>query len=281
MSVKDFADRLVHQLKELDALTVKDEQNLARAKEQVVRDFIVQSIAELWAAEEGLIVRREDLDAEVDRVRASYPDDLSFRRALAEESLTFEDWRQLLRSKIIHRLISEHLQRELEPPSDAEKRAYYQNHPERFQQPDQVRIRQIVLASESDARAVLDELQRGASFTDLAERFSVAPEAGAGGEVGWVERGTLEVFDRSFSLNPRQRSDILQSPYGYHIIEVQERRRSGTRSYDEVQQEIFLALMENREQAAYSSWLEDQARRRKVFRDDELIHSLIVETRSY
>ncbi len=280
MNAQQFADQLVMHLKDLDALSVKDEANIRQAKEQVIRDFIIDAMSELWAKENGLIVRREDLDEEIDRIRKSYPDDLSFRRSLADEDLTFEEWRRLMRSRVLQKKISEMIRQDLPEPSESELESFYRSHTERFQRPQQARLRQIVLASESDAQAVIDELNRGGDFSDLAEKFSISPEANQGGELGWIERGTLEVFDHAFSLNPRQRTAILQSPYGFHIIEVMEKRGLSTISFNEAQPEILRSILENREQAAYSSWLEDQVRQRKVFRDNDFINALIIETRS-
>src|SRR5690606_21486664 len=80
LSAKDFAISLAGRLKVYDALTVKDENVIKRIKEAVINDFIVQKVTEDYAKRNGVLVRKEDFEAEINAVRSVYPDDLTFKK---------------------------------------------------------------------------------------------------------------------------------------------------------------------------------------------------------
>jgi parvulin-like peptidyl-prolyl isomerase len=94
-------------------------------------------------------------------------------------------------------------------------------------QAEQVHARHILVAQESLARDLLAQLQGGADFEQLAKQHSLDPSTKeSGGDLGFFPRDTLvvpEMEDVAFSLSVGQISDVLQSPMGYHIIQVVER----------------------------------------------------------
>jgi len=76
------------------------------------------------------------------------------------------------------------------------------------------------------AKAVLDSIKKGADFSEMAKRYSEHPSGKSGGDLPWVKRGTLvkEYEEAAFALEPGQISDVIESPLGFHIIKLVERR---------------------------------------------------------
>ncbi|MCI0707300.1 MAG: peptidylprolyl isomerase [Ignavibacteriae bacterium] len=74
--------------------------------------------------------------------------------------------------------------------------------------------------------AILDSLRAGASFTDFAKRYSDDGSSAAGGDLGWAKRGDyVQEFEQAlFSLRENQISDIVKTQFGFHIIQLIERR---------------------------------------------------------
>lgn len=280
MTASEFANALADQLKDFDALAVKDQPIVDRAKNEVIRSFIIRAITTDWAKNKQLFIRQEDLDQEITKIRRVYPDDLAFRRALAEEGQTFEEWKEQLKYSLLQKLVSDDLRKEIAAPEDKEIKDYYDNHKDEFKSGEEVQIRQIVLDSENNARRILEELKSGKKLDVLAKKYSIAPEAAKGGDIGWIEKGTLDIFDQAFTMKVGGRSPIMKSSYGYHIFEVIGKRPARVRPVDEVKNRIRRQLMEKREQAAYAAWLEKQVRRAKVFKDEKLIAGIYVQTRS-
>ena len=103
-----------------------------------------------------------------------------------------------------------------------------------------------------EAKSLLDQIRKGASFEDLAKSHGRSPDARTGGDLGWFARGTMpKVFDEAcFSLKPGQVSGIVQSSYGYHLFKLLGRRAPKKRGLDEVQKEVIRrAFLEKKAQA--------------------------------
>jgi parvulin-like peptidyl-prolyl isomerase len=115
---------------------------------------------------------------------------------------------------------------------------------------EQVHARHILLKTQDEANGVLQQLQGGADFAQLAGSVSVDPGSkDKGGDLGWFPRGVMNkpFEDAAFALHPGQLSDVVQSPDGYHVIQVLE--RDPDRAVDPSQ-------LQSLRQQAFSTWLE-------------------------
>ena len=117
---------------------------------------------------------------------------------------------------------------------------------------EQVHARHILLATEEEAQKALQRLTEGADFAQLAQELSTDPGSKEkGGDLGWASRGMYnEPFENAvFNLQPGQRSGIVRSPNGYHIIELIER---------DPNRPIEPAALESLKQSAFPKWLQDK-----------------------
>jgi peptidyl-prolyl cis-trans isomerase C len=137
-------------------------------------------------------------------------------------------------------------------PSDAvaegQARNNYKAKPERFQAPEQVQVRHILIAgTDGDARAqaekILEELKAGANFAQLAkERSADTGSAAKGGDLGLFARGRMvpEFDEAAFALKkPGDLSSIVETKFGFHILKLDARRPAGLRPYEEVREELI------------------------------------------
>ncbi len=77
------------------------------------------------------------------------------------------------------------------------------------------------------AEAILDSIKHGADFAEMAKKYSEDPGSAAeGGDLGWVGKGVFypEFEAAAFALKPGQISDVVESPVGFHIIQMIEKR---------------------------------------------------------
>lgn len=279
LNTKEFAERLAERLKNFDALYAKDEQNLVRAKEEVVRTYIIEMISRDYAKANGIKVDPAAVDQQVAAIHAKYPDDFAFRRSLSDENITLDKFKSDLEFTLLQKLIFEKITAKTPEPTEAEMKANYETRKAEFQRPARIQLRQIVLEKEDDAKRILDELSGGASFEKLAKDYSVAPDGSNGGNTGWIEKGTLEVFDQAFKLKPGQRSKIVKSPYGYHIYEVIKKESETRLSFADAKARIRARLIETKTQQEFTTWLEERVRKSTVKRNDELIKAIKVTTK--
>ena len=136
--------------------------------------------------------------------------------------------------------------------SDAETRQYYAQHRVNYELPERVSVRHILFMTmekrdeevaqiEEKAKKTLEEIRGGADFAKLATALSEDPAAAAdGGNLGWITRGEMDPeFEKgAFTLQPGEISDLVKSPFGFHIIKADNREPGGTRPFDEVQDQI-------------------------------------------
>ena len=97
--------------------------------------------------------------------------------------------------------------------------------------------------------------------------------------MGWVEKGSLEIFDKAFNLPLGGLSQVLESSYGFHIFKVERKAAAGFAAIEEVKPLIVQTLKAQREQAEFSSWLDRQIRSSRVQRNQDLLRAVNIETR--
>lgn len=277
LTAGEFSDRLASRLKLFDDLSAKDPKILKRTKDLIVQDFIVQSLTKDWAHKHQIFVRKEDLDAEINKIRGQYPDSLTFRKQLAEQGLSFESWERRLRTTLLERLVQKSIGKSIPNPTAAEMHAYYSANKATFRQPATIHVRQIVVQSKESAKRIKKALISGKKFGQLAKSFSITPEGQNGGDLGWIYTNAKNIFtDKAYPLN---RVEVVKDAYGYHIFEVTGKRSAHVLTFDEAQPQITRALMSTREQHVYSKWLEKQILAAHIYKNDDFINKIYVQNR--
>jgi peptidyl-prolyl cis-trans isomerase D len=149
--------------------------------------------------------------------------------------------------------------------SDAEVQTYFTQHKDQYEVKEQVKVRHILIAVPSGADAktdaagkakaedILKQIKAGGNFADLAAKNSDDPGSKVqGGELGWLDRGkTVPEFDKAaFTLSPGQTSDLIKTQFGYHILQVEEKKTAHLRPIAEVKPEIVAVLEQEKAGAA-------------------------------
>lgn len=120
--------------------------------------------------------------------------------------------------------------------SDQEMEQFYENNKDKFQSPPMRRASHILVATEKDARDVLDELSKGAKFEDLAMARSMDATASRGGDVGYFRSGqVVPEFEKvCLKLNVGEVSDVVHTQFGYHVIKLTDIKEAASEDYEEV-----------------------------------------------
>jgi len=156
--------------------------------------------------------------------------------------------------------------------SPKEIETYYQNNLEKFRQPKKVKVRHILIKADqkdSEASAVAkkkaesirEEALKGKDFIQLAKRHS--EDTGTkdqGGDLGFITQGQVvpEFEKAAFSLKPGEISEIVQTPYGFHILKVEEVVEAKTEPLEKAKGQID-ALLRNRAARGLAYDAADQA----------------------
>ncbi len=278
LNVSEFSNQLARRLKDLDSFSAKSTQTVNLLKEELLRAFITRALVLDYARTQKITVDSAELNKEVESIRASYPDDVTFRRTLAQENISFSEWRTQLQDRMIEQKVFQKISEKIKVPTQEELRQYYDQNGSQFKTKERVYIRQIVIEEQAKAEYLRNELKKG-SFADLARKYSIAPEGKNGGVVGWIGKGEVDFFDPVFNYKLGTPGPILKSPFGYHIILVERKSPASQLSFEEVKARIDRQLRAQKEQALFTEWLDAQLRSSRVWRDYSLINSIGVDTK--
>ena len=144
--------------------------------------------------------------------------------------------------------------------SDAAVSEYYEKNAAQFATPEMVRARHILILSDAKASAedqakakakieeIAQRIKAGEDFGEVAKEISEDPgSAPQGGELGWFAHGQMvPEFDKaSFALNPGELSEPVKTQFGWHLIQLEEKKAAGQKPLDEVKDQIRTRLAQD------------------------------------
>ncbi len=151
----------------------------------------------------------------------------------------------------------------LPDPSEAEIRAWYERHPDAFTTPEQIHARHILVADERTAKKLLRHLRRKPDdFAAIAARVSLDDNTKArGGDLNWFPRGVMvPAFEQvAFALKKGEIGGPAHTRFGWHIIQVLDRKPASRRPLDQVRDEI-ISILRHRQWEQWLATLEKSAR---------------------
>jgi peptidyl-prolyl cis-trans isomerase C len=146
--------------------------------------------------------------------------------------------------------------------SDAELRKVYDDATKQMKPEEEVRARHILVETDDEAKAILEELKKGADFATLAKEKSKDPGGAAeGGDLGYFTKEQMvpEFADVAFKMEKGQLSGPVKSQFGWHIIQVEDKRMRPVPDFDKVRSQIENFVM-RKGQAEYVTKLRQAAK---------------------
>lgn len=129
-----------------------------------------------------------------------------------------------------------------EEVTDAKMKARYEELIKQQPSQEEVHARHILVSSEADAKAALDEVKKGADFTEVSKKRSTGPTAATGGDLGFFTQDKMvpTFAEAAFKLQPGQVTEApVQTQFGWHIIKVEARRKSEPPKFEDVRGQVY------------------------------------------
>ena len=245
-------------------------------KEEIYRNILDRLVAFHLLRQEsigrGLEIHEREVDAEIERIRSSFPTTEAFDQRLADWQTSLELLREETRNDL---LIARVIELEVVPKlslNEESVRTFYDQHSDQFTQSAAVRTSHILIGVEAsadgeaksraraDAEAVRKQAASGTDFAALARKHS-SDEGSArkGGDLGFVTRGqTVPPFEEAlFALKAGEISDLVESVFGLHIIYAVEPRPERVLPYEEASGQIRVLLLQQQRDSLTAAFLED------------------------
>lgn len=168
--------------------------------------------------------------------------------------------------KIEYLVLSEKLLSDAAQVTDDERNEYYKNNEKQYVQAEQRQARHILInvdadadqAAKDEARAkaqtILDKIKGGADFAETAKKESQDPgTAENGGDLGFFDRQTMVkgFADAAFSLDKDEISEVVESEFGMHIIQLTGIKEKAQKPLAEVKDEVDAAIKQQKGRQAF------------------------------
>ena len=254
-----------------------DVSQLDQLRSQVLENLIARELLYQESQKKGIKISQEAVNDQLIKLKGQFPNEAEFNKALTRMDLTEASIKEKLeRDLCLKKLIDD----EVAPGvklTDIEIRAFYDNNPEAFKEPEQVRASHILIKVDPEADAsqkaeakkkidlVQAKLKKGEDFGALAKEYSEGPSGPKGGDLGYFTRGQMvkSFEDAAFAMKPGEVSGVIETRFGYHLILVTDKKPETTMSYDDIKAKLeeFLKQRKMQEEInVYVKRLEEKAK---------------------
>jgi len=247
--------------------------------EQIIRPLVNRIVDHYlileYGRESGIFISEEDLEAAVRKMERDYSEQ-DLRKILLHGYIDYEEWKVGLKEHLLVKKIVAEASESIPPVSHQEIKLYFNSHPDEFRRPIMVKFQQIVMGDKAEAEKIWRRLKQGEDMGQLARKYSIAPEADNGGEVGWIAEEHLETSMGKviFSLPIGKISPVVKTVHGFHIFKVLSKRSAGIQSLPEAITEIESKLFYQKEAQFYKKWLGELKNTFPVEINEDLLKTL-------
>lgn len=255
---RHFEDYLKGKNRNLTAMI--DPKVYKKLKREALDQLIEQEV--LWQAAQvgGVIAADEELQGALKQFAAQFKTPEAYQRKLEHGGFDAKSYGEYVRREISGAMYLRQQSQTVPPASEDEIAGFYRENLHRFESPETLRARHILLKVAADATpaereaakaritALLQEVRGGADFAGLAKRHSEDRSAAAGGDLGEFARGRMvrPFEDALLALRPGATSDVVETRVGYHIIKLESRTAASTLSLDDARDKIRERLLAER-----------------------------------
>ncbi len=248
-------------LKQRNSLLFKD------ALDSMIRIALVKNQVRL----QNLTVDKAQIDEEVQQLLKRFPSQEQFQKALSAQNMTESDLRKNIEESLAMQQVIEKAVKDVPAVTDAEISKFYEDNPDKFMRTEQVHAAHILLRTDpkntpeekaeikKKIEGIRTEIESKAiTFADAAAKYSQDPSnAKTGGDLGFFPRGQMvkPFEDAAFGTKPGELSPIVESPFGFHIIQIIEAKPAGKVPLEEAKASIAEYLNQVAKQAAAQKYV--------------------------
>lgn len=232
---------------------------------QAVDNLITNKLIEQETSKANISATDAEIVKELDSIIAQYGTETQFKEAMEASGTSTADVKKDLALTV---KLKKLLQKDIKL-TEKEKKDYFEQNKATYSQPEQVKASHILVYDKKTADELLGKVKKGDDFAELAKKNSKdTGSAENGGDLGFFGKGQMEPeFEAAaFATKPGSISDIIsyqamnpetgKEETRYHIIKVVEKKEAKDAVYVDHAKAVEEALMNQKMQEAYTTWLE-------------------------
>jgi parvulin-like peptidyl-prolyl isomerase len=230
-------------------------------KSTLLKGLVQQAQWEQAGAAMGVRVSDKEIDTRLDALKQQYfkGDEDKFKAELDKQGLTVEQLREQLRARVLSDKIYSAVIKKVKV-TDAQIKAYYDNHKAQYLQPESREVRHILVKKKSLADELYAKLKNGADFAQLARKYTQDEASKAdGGNFTAYKGKTVAPFDKFvFAAKKGDLSKPIKTEFGWHLIEVlSEVKPAAPQPLAEAKDTISSTLLQQQQNQALKAWVKD------------------------
>lgn len=259
------------------------ESMMGRFRQRAAEQFVVRTLLTQEANRRTISVSDKDLDEAIAVIKERLPKEMTLDDVLKRESMTMVQLRSNLVGELRIKILVESVVPTNAAVSDADVEGFYNEQKDSFVQPETVAARHILVKFDvadtnaaKAAKAKIDDLRKqlvaGGDFAKLAKENSDCPSKEHGGELGQFPRGQMvkPFEDAAFSLATNEISPVVETQFGYHLIQVTEHSMAKTNNLSEVKDKLVQHLKQKKQMELFETFIAKLKSETKIVYSDLL-----------
>jgi peptidyl-prolyl cis-trans isomerase C len=253
------------------AVNQKQERRILPFKD-AVENLTTVTLLKSQARAQNIIIDKAVIDQQIQSIAKGFASPEGFQKALAQQNTTESDYRKAIEESMSMKKMLDLVVQEVPLSTEAELQKFYNDNPDRFYAPERVRASHILLKihpkNTPEQKAEIKKKLEGIrtdiqnqtiTFADAAKKYSEdTANAQKGGDLDFFFRGSMvkPFEDVAFAMNPGTVSPVIETSFGYHIIQVTEIKPAGKETLEESKPAIRKYLDEAAKRKAVQKFVE-------------------------
>lgn len=260
------------------------EAQLPQLQQNVLDQMVAEELLYQQGINSGFEASTESIDLQIQQIKGQFETEEQYASALQQNQTTEEELRSDIERNLVVQQTVQTVTADLQPVTDEEVQTFYDENPQFFANDEQIAARHILISTEglesdeaiaearSRAEDIRQELLDGADFAEVAEQKSEGPSGPRGGDLGTFGRGRMvPAFEEvAFSLAEGDISQVVETQFGFHIIQVTDKIEAGTVPVEEVTQDIRQYLSQEKQAEALDSYVSELRDNANIAINEEL-----------
>ncbi len=252
--------------KPFDPYSKDSAQIISQIKQNVIQGIVTLTLLGDYAKNKGIAVDSKEVDTTFAGIEQKFGKD-KFVSILNESGMTVDEVKQQIKEQLIAKDVYSNVEKNVKV-SDADEKTFYEQHKTKFNVPDEVQARHILVKTKPEAEKIEKELKSGKSFTELAMKESIDKgSAVKGGDLGFfsAEQMVPAFSKAAFALKKTgQISPIVQTQYGFHIIQLIARKQGKSMTFNEVKPQLAQMLAQQQAKTDFEKLINDLKAKTKI-----------------
>jgi len=254
--------------------------------QRALDSMIAEALLTKEVEKQNVVIKDEEIDEALTQLKGSLPPEVKLEEYLKTIGLTEKDLCESVGKNLRIKKLIEQQVADIAAPSEKEIEAFYADNAEKFQVPESVEARHILIAVKPEddeaakaqkkvkAEKIREQLveKKGENFAAIAAEVSDCPSKSKGGMLGVFGRGqTVPAFEEvAFSQKIGEIGPVVETSFGYHVIEVLDRKKAREAPLSEMSERISNHLVAQKKDEAVKEYIESlKAAATIVFHDEK------------